>query len=84
MEAILHRGLFKVVIEDPSLQGFNEQIKSRFERFQRKKREIQSAEGSLTNFAMGYKKFGLHSTAKGIIYREWAPGAEALYLVIIT
>ena len=84
MEPILNKGLFKVVIDDPSLQSFNDLIKNRYERFSRKKKEIEAVEGSLSNFALGFKRFGIHQTATGIIYREWAPGAEALYLVIIT
>lgn len=81
MEQMLNKGLCKVVIDDPSLQCFNDQIIQRYERYLRKKREIVSVEGSLSNFALGFKRFGIHPTATGIIYREWAPGAESLYLV---
>lgn len=81
MDVLLSNGLFQVVKDDPSLQPFNWHVKNRYLRYLRKKEQIVQAEGSLSNFALGYKKFGLHSTATGILYREWAPGAEGLYLV---
>jgi 1,4-alpha-glucan branching enzyme len=81
METLLSNGLFKVVRDDPSLTPFNHAIRNRFFRYIRKREEIEQAEGSLSNFALGYKKFGLHQTANGVLYREWAPGAEGLYLV---
>jgi 1,4-alpha-glucan branching enzyme len=81
MEPVLTKGFFKVVIDDPSLKGFNDLIKQRYERYILKKREIEKVEGSLSNFALGFKSFGIHATATGIIYREWAPGADGLYLV---
>ena len=83
METLLTNGLFQVVKDDPSLHHFNDSIKHRLLRFIRKKEEIEQAEGSLSNFSLGYKKFGLHQTANGVLYREWAPGAEGLYLVTI-
>ena len=81
MEPILYKGLFKVVYDDPSLRCFNDLFRTRYELYIRKKKEIEQVESSLSNFARGYKKFGLNATAKGIFYREWAPGAEYIYLV---
>ena len=35
---------------------------------------------SLEDFANGYNYFGFHRTKTGWFYREWAPGAEKVYL----
>ena len=70
MDPVLNRGLFKVVIDDPSIQCVNEHIKNRYDRYLQKKREIERQEGSLSNFALSYKTYGIHRTATGIIYRE--------------
>jgi 1,4-alpha-glucan branching enzyme len=49
---------------------------------QNKKREIQEAEqGTLAEFAQGYKKYGFNRKENGIIYREWAPSAQAISLI---
>ena len=36
---------------------------------------------TLSDFASGYLYFGLHRTAKGWTFREWAPNATAIYLI---
>ena len=35
----------------------------------------------LTDFAGGHEYFGLHRTADGWTFREWAPNADAVFLV---
>mgnify|MGYP002508053859 CR=1 FL=1 len=36
---------------------------------------------TLSDFASGYLYFGLHRTAKGWTFREWAPNASHIYIV---
>ena len=36
---------------------------------------------SLSDFANGYKYYGLHKVSRGWVFREWAPNATAIYLV---
>ena len=36
--------------------------------------------GSLSDFAMGHLYFGFHKAEDGWYYREWAPGADKLFL----
>ena len=36
---------------------------------------------SLADFANGHEYFGLHKTARGWVFREWAPNATDIYLV---
>ena len=52
----------------------------RYDKLQQVKKDLAEKEGGLLNFAKGYEKFGLLKVAGGISYREWAPGAQALYL----
>jgi hypothetical protein len=46
---------------------------------------IDNAEGGMDKFTQAYKHFGLnrgeHEGKKGIWYREWAPGAQAVALI---
>ena len=43
--------------------------------------KIIQQEGSIDTFTQGYNEFGLHIRADGsILWKEWAPGAEALFL----
>lgn len=46
---------------------------------------IDNTEGGMDNFTSAYKHFGInrgeHEGKKGIWYREWAPGAQAVALV---
>jgi hypothetical protein len=53
----------------------------RYAKFQSTKKEIESKEGSLGEFALGYKRFGFNRVGKSIVYREWAPGAQELYVI---
>ena len=36
---------------------------------------------SVSYFANGYEYFGLHKTARGWVFREWAPNATDIYLI---
>ena len=45
------------------------------------KEKICSAEGDLQKFSFGYNYYGYHKTEDGgLVWREWAPQATALYL----
>ena len=45
------------------------------------KTHLEEHEGGLDAFSRGYEKFGLKRTEDGgVIYREWAPGAEGVFL----
>lgn len=42
---------------------------------------FEESEGGLDNFTQGYKYYGLHVLSdNSVVAREWAPGAEGLYL----
>ena len=64
---------------DPCLKPFENDLLLRMENYRRKKKEILKDGGRLSDFANGYKYFGIHKTEEGWVYREWAPGAERMY-----
>ncbi len=69
---------------DPWLKPYEHAIRRRLDGFQRRLDEIRREEGSLLDFARGYEEFGFireeHEGKPGVWYREWAPGAEGLFL----
>ena len=70
-----------IVRNDPWLEPFAEAIEGRHADALRKEAELTSACGSLVDFANAHKYFGLHRTADGWVFREWAPNATAITLV---
>ena len=42
---------------------------------------IEKNEGSLEKFANSYKLQGLFKTQNSVSFREWAPGAEEMFLM---
>ena len=70
----------KILKVDPYLNPFEDDLNLRMNNYKRKKEELVGKRGRLTTFANGYNYFGFHKTAKGWVYREWAPAAEAVYL----
>ncbi len=69
-------GIIKI---DPYLAPFEDDIRLRSEAFKRKSAEL-FADKSITDFANGHHYFGFHKEKKGFVFREWAPGADSLYL----
>ena len=69
----------KILKYDPYLEPFEGDLQLRMDNYNRKRNELVGKEGSLVDFANGYKYFGIHPTKKGWVYREWAPAAEAMY-----
>ena len=66
----------KILKYDPYLTPFEKDFDLRKARFEEKLAQL----GDLTEFANGYAYFGFHRTKEGWVYREWAPGAEKIYL----
>lgn len=66
--------------KDPLLEPFQGTIRKRYENFIL--REIGFTEGKrkLADAFNSYLYYGLHATAEGWVFREWAPHATALYL----
>lgn len=72
---------YKILDIDPYLKPFEKDIELRVENYQNKKAELLKGAKSLSDFANAHEYFGFHKTANGWVYREWAPGADAMYVV---
>lgn len=74
---------FALVVDDPWLEPYEEDIAQRYDRFKNALDDIKKSAGSLAKFADAYKYLGLNydKTKKGWWYREWAPAAHQLYLI---
>ncbi len=70
---------YRITELDPYLLPYLQQIDGRFQAYQAKKRELVGKRGSLLDFANAHLYFGVHRTEDGWVYREWAPGADAMY-----
>ena len=66
----------KILKFDPYLAPFEADFDLRMERYNQKLAQL----GDLSTFANGHHYFGFHKEKNGWYYREWAPGADKLYL----
>ncbi|HKK68585.1 MAG TPA: hypothetical protein VJ946_10245, partial [Bacteroidales bacterium] len=66
---------------DPWLEPYQQTIISRMKAAREKENNLLGQEKTLSDFANGHHYFGLHRTAKGWVFREWAPNATAIFLV---
>ena len=66
----------KILKIDPWLAPYKADIDLRMTRYNEKIAQL----GDLREFANGHHYFGFHKAPDGWIYREWAPGADAVYL----
>jgi len=65
---------------DPLLIPYDRQLQERHERYLATRNSLLKPGESLSDFANGHLFFGFHRTENGWYYREWAPGADAVYL----
>lgn len=66
---------------DPWLEPYRQTIINRMKAAREKEHNLVGGNVSLSDFANGHRYFGLHRTAKGWVFREWAPNATAIFLV---
>jgi 1,4-alpha-glucan branching enzyme len=71
----------KIIQIDPYLKPFEKDIKLRLESYKATKKKVLGSNQSFKSFANGDLFYGFHLTADGWVYREWAPEADALYLI---
>ncbi len=73
---------YRLLETDPYLKEYEEDIALRVSDYQKKKAELLKGAACLTDFANGYRYFGLQRTEDGKeVFREWAPGAEKVCLI---
>ncbi len=70
----------KILKIDPQLKPFEKDLDLRAANYKRKLAELLSPGQTLSDFANGHLYFGFHKAEDGWYYREWAPGADALFL----
>jgi 1,4-alpha-glucan branching enzyme len=72
----------QLVVDDGWLEPYEYDINKRFEFFNNKLDSIKKEYKSLKNFASADSQLGFNydNEKKGWWYREWAPGADGLYL----
>ncbi len=66
---------------DPYLQPFEQDLNLRMERYSSVKKALLGKKSSWKTFASGHQFFGFHKKKDGWFYREWAPNADALFLM---
>lgn len=68
-----------LIADDPWLAPYQQDVEARHDRFLTKLKEL----GKLEDFASGHLYFGFqfNHSSKQWSYREWAPGASALFLI---
>ena len=75
--------MIQLVKDDPWLEPYNNDLETRLNRFKDSLKNMESAKGSLQNFADAHHYFGINydTTKKGWWYREWAPNASHVALI---
>ncbi len=71
----------RLIDADPYLEAYRPALIRRFGHIQDMHERITEGRRDLLDLASGHEYFGLHRTAKGWTFREWAPNATAVYLV---
>ncbi len=71
--------MYPIIERDSALRPFEKDIKLRMDNYWRTRRALVG-EGRLSDFANAHEYYGFHHTDSGWVYREWAPGADAVYL----
>jgi 1,4-alpha-glucan branching enzyme len=71
----------KILTIDPWLKPYENDLLLRMNRYTEVKKALLGKCSTFKDFANGHNFFGFHQTADGWYYREWAPAAEALFLI---
>jgi len=71
----------KILTIDPWLKPYSADLIHRQERYGDVKKTLLGEGGTFKDFANGHHFFGFHQSHDGWFYREWAPAAEALFLM---
>ncbi len=66
---------------DPYLKPYEAELKRRFERFRETESRLTGGRMSIAEFASAHEYFGLHFTDNQWVFREWAPNADAIYMI---
>ncbi len=72
--------MYKVLEFNPEIQPYAGDIDLRMQLYRSTKKRLLKKGQKLLDFANAHLYFGFHRTDGGWVYREWAPGADCLYL----
>ena len=72
----------KLLLEnDPYLKPYEKVLRRRFNKAAEMEKNLTEGKISLGDFSSGHEYFGLHFGRNEWIFREWAPNADAIYLI---
>ena len=71
---------YRIFDYDPELIPYEKDIVLRMEKYEETLSAILKEGQTLCDFANAHEYFGFHKTENGWYYREWAPGADEVYL----
>ena len=72
--------MYGIIRRDRALLPFEGDIELRMDNYRRVRSRL-TGNGTLSDFANAHEYYGFHRTTAGWVYREWAPAADALYLM---
>ena len=72
--------MLRILDYDRALEPFRKDLEQREDNYQRVRAQLAGT-GKLSDFANAHEYYGFHHTQDGWVYREWAPAADALYLM---
>ena len=81
MKKAARKKQYKIMSIDPDLKPFYDDIALRMERNAEVRKALLGKKADLASFANGYMYYGFSRTETGWVYREWAPGADEVYLI---
>ena len=64
---------------DPYLNPYAGEIRMHLDRYNDRRWKL-AGDGSICDFANGHHYFGFHRTETGWVFRDWLPGADAVWL----
>jgi 1,4-alpha-glucan branching enzyme len=71
----------RALADDPLLAPYEAHLRRRAARVAQTEKRLTGGRTSLCDFAGGHEYFGLHFRDGRWVFREWAPGATAIFLI---
>ncbi|MFZ2631197.1 MAG: alpha amylase C-terminal domain-containing protein [Desulfosalsimonadaceae bacterium] len=70
-----------LIRKDPLLKPYQQIITRRLQKIAETEHHLTEGKMPLSDFAAGHEFFGLHHDEDGWVFREWAPNADAIYII---
>ncbi len=75
------RRIARLLLRDPLLKPYEAHLKRRLYAIAETEHRLTGGKTTLADFSAGHEFFGLHDTGREWVFREWAPNADAVYLI---